>query len=258
MIRRALPCWMAIMLALASGAALAEDLVTSLSSDKVSIKSNFTGTEIVIFGQVTRDNNTISRRGNYDIAIIVEGPTQDITTRRKGRFLGVWVNRYYERFLGVPSFYAAASTSNINELAHRNLLDEYEIGLNHLNLAVSGKSDVPLSDRDDFRQAFLRLRTQQGLYSERAEAIHFLTDTMFRTNVPLPANIPVGAYKIKSYLFQDGVMLSETEEELSVAKTGFEQFTFEMSRSYSLVYGLIAVVLAILTGWLAGVIFKKD
>jgi len=236
----------------------AEELVTALSAEMVSIQSNFTGTEIVIFGQISRDTNTISRRGKYELAIIVEGPTQDITTRRKGRFLGVWVNRDYERFLNVPSFYAISTTTSIGDLANRDLLDEYQIGLNHLNLAVTGKSDVPLSERDDFRQAFLRLREEAGLYSERQEAIEFLTDTMFRTNVPLPANIPVGAYKIKSLLFQDGALLSQTEGSLSVAKTGFEQITFEMSRDYSLLYGLIAVILAIFTGWIAGVIFKKD
>ncbi|MBO6758355.1 MAG: TIGR02186 family protein [Roseibium sp.] len=236
----------------------AEDLVTALSADMVSIQSNFTGTEIVIFGQVSRDLNTISRRGNYDLAIVVQGPAQDVTARRKGRFLGVWINRDYERFRDVPSFYAVASTTSIGDMADRVLLDEYEIGLNHLNLAITGSSDVPLSERDDFRRAFLRLRQEQGLYSEQRESIEFLTESMFRTSVSLPANIPVGNYTVESFLFQDGVLLSQTEAELSVAKTGFEQLTFEMAQDHSFFYGLIAVILAMFTGWLAGVIFKKD
>lgn len=242
----------------ASEKGAAEDLVTAISADRVSIQSNFNGTEIVIFGQISRDLNTIGRKGGYDLAIVVEGPSQDITTRRKGRFLGVWVNREYERFKDVPSFYAVAGTGSIGELANRQLLDENEIGLNHINLAVARNSGVPLSERDDFREAFLRLRAQEGLYSERPNSVEFLTDTMFRTNVALPANIPVGIYKIKSYLFQDGVMLSRTEGKLSVAKTGFEQFTFQMSRDHSILYGFVAVILAIFTGWLAGVIFRKD
>ncbi len=251
-----------LLFAIASGlsavTASAEDLVTALSSDIVSIQSNFTGTQIVIFGQISRDLNTIARPGSYDLAIAVEGPAQDITTRRKGRFLGVWVNRDYETFQQVPSFYALASTQSVGNLGERQVLDEHGIGLNHLNLAVSGRSAVPLSERDDFREAFLRLRQDQGLYSERPGSIEFLTDTMFRTTVPLPANIPVGSYKVKSYLFQDRSLLSRQEAELAVAKMGFEQLTYHIANRYPLVYGLIAVSLAIFTGWLAGVIFRKD
>jgi len=115
-----------------------------------------------------------------------------------------------------------------------------------------------LSDRDDFRRAFVRLRQDTGLYSERETSIEFLTDTMFRTKIPLPANIPVGNYTVKSYLFNQGELVSETQQILAVAKIGFEQVTFELAQNYPLVYGVLAVILAIFTGWLAGVIFKKD
>jgi uncharacterized protein (TIGR02186 family) len=253
---------LATVLLFFSGPVLAQeknkDLVTALSSDMVSIQSNFTGTEIVIFGQASHIDRQPNAPGGFELAIIVEGPPQDITTRRKGRFLGVWVNREAEKFQKVPSFYAVASTTDIGEIAHRNILDEYGIGLNHINLAVSGVSNVPLSDRDDFRKAFIRLRQDMGLYSEQETSIQFLTNTMFRTNIPLPANIPVGDYKVKSFLFNQGNLISQTEQTLAVAKIGFEQITFELAQHYSLVYGLLAVALAIFTGWLAGVIFRKD
>jgi len=234
------------------------DLVTALSSDVISIQSNFTGTDIIIFGQAQNIERQPNDPSGYELAIVVEGPPQDITTRRKGRFLGVWVNREAERFQNVPSFYAVASTVDIGNMANRTVLDDLGIGLNHINLAVSGGSNVALADRDDFRRAFIRLREETGLYSEQETSIEFLTATMFRTKIPLPANIPVGDYKVKSFLFHHGEVVSQTEQMLSVAKTGFEQITFELAQNYPLVYGLLAVTLAIFTGWLAGVIFRKD
>ncbi|MTI07240.1 TIGR02186 family protein [Roseibium denhamense] len=233
-------------------------LVTAVSSDRISIQSNFTGTEIVIFGQAEHIEHQPNAPGGYELAIIVEGPSQDITTRRKGRFFGVWVNREAETFRRVPSFYAVASTDDIGDMAHRSILDDLGIGLNHINLAITGSSNVALSDRDDFRRAFIRLRQEMGLYSERETSIEFLTETMFRTNIPLPANIPVGQYKVRSYLFNQGEVISKTQQSLRVAKTGFEQFTFNLAQDYSLLYGIMAVALAIFTGWLAGVIFRKD
>ncbi len=258
MMRLALTFLVAISLWTGTRNVQAEELVTALSSEMVSIQSNFTGTNIVVFGQVNPKRHPPGEAEGYDLAIVIEGPPEDITTRRKGRFLGVWVNRYYERFSQVPSFYAVASTGDIGTMADRTLLEEHEIGLNFINLAVSGSSDVPLSERDDFRAAFLRLRAVDGLYSEQEASIEFLTDTLFRTTIPLPANIPVGKYKVKSFLLQDGELLSQTEGALSVAKTGFEQYTFELAQNYALVYGLLAVILATFTGWLASVIFRKD
>ncbi|MCV0428769.1 MAG: TIGR02186 family protein, partial [Roseibium sp.] len=58
--------------------------------------------------------------------------------------------------------------------------------------------------------------------------------------------------------FNQGNLVSQTEQTLAVAKIGFEQITFELAQNYSLVYGILAVTLAIFTGWLAGVIFRKD
>lgn len=259
MIRRAaLVCVLVLAACAAVGAQTKRDLVTAISSDVVSIQSNFTGTEIVIFGQATNIDPQPDEPSGYDLAIVVEGPPQDVTTRRKGRFLGVWVNREGERFKNVPSFYAVASTISIGEMADRRVLDDLGIGLNHLNLPVSGASNVALSDRDDFRRAFIRLREEMGLYSEQQTSIEFLTDTMFRTNIPLPANIPVGEYKVKSFLFHRGNVIARTEESLAVAKIGFEQITFELAQNYPLIYGLLAVTLAVFTGWLASVIFRRD
>ncbi|ADZ71660.1 TIGR02186 family protein [Polymorphum gilvum] len=244
--------------ALAVPASRAEELVTSLSSAEVSIASNFTGTKIVVFGQIGRDARTIARPGPYDLAIVVEGPPQTVTARRKGRFLGLWVNRDSETFFAVPSFYALATTRPIGEIGARPMLERHGIGLNYLNLPVTPDTTVAPSERDDFRAAFLRLRRQQGHYVERIGAVDFLTDTMFRTDVSLPATVPIGVYTVKTYLLHEGAVLSMKEEALVVAKTGFEQLTYALAHVYSAAYGIIAVLLALFTGWLAGVVFRRD
>jgi uncharacterized protein (TIGR02186 family) len=76
-------------LAIATPAA-AERLVTSLSAHQVLISSNFTGTELVLFGSIERDAATIPRRGGYDIVVTVVGPREGIVTRLKSRFMGIW------------------------------------------------------------------------------------------------------------------------------------------------------------------------
>jgi uncharacterized protein (TIGR02186 family) len=238
--------------------ARAEQLITALSADEIRIQSNFTGTTIVVFGEIARDAVTVSRPEPYDLAVVVSGPEQVVRTRRKGRFLGIWVNRDAETFAEVPSFLAVHTTRDPHELAPRTLLERLRIGLRHLNLPISAPSDAPMTDRANFREAFLRLRVADGLYAERSGSIEFLSDDLFRTTVELPSNIPVGEYTVRTYLLRGGALLADTEQKLVIAKTGFEQFTHSLAYRYAAVYGLIAILLALSTGWLAGVIFRKD
>ncbi|MBA4612142.1 TIGR02186 family protein [Stappia taiwanensis] len=249
---------LALALTLLPASGKAEDLVVDLSDDTINIESNFTGANIVVFGQIVRDAATVGRPEPYDLAVIVSGPETRVTTRRKGRFAGIWVNRDAETFLEVPSFLVTHTSRRANEIAPRPVLEQHRIGLFNLNLPITGDSGVPMSDRDNFRRAFLRLRVESGLYAERSGVIEFLSDTLFRTTVPLPANVPVGEYTVTTYLLRGGALLASNEQSLVVAKTGFEQLTYRLAYNYAAVYGLLAIALAVFTGWLAGVIFRRD
>jgi uncharacterized protein (TIGR02186 family) len=108
-----------------------------------------------------------------------------------------------------------------------------------------------------FREAFLRLKEQSGLYSTEA-GVDFIGDTIFRTSIWIPANVPVGRYKAVAMLFADRIPVARAEEMIDISKTGFEQYLFSFSRQQSLAYGLAIVILALFVGWLAGVIFRRD
>src|SRR5437868_14956061 len=71
--------------------AQAERLITTLSTSRVLISSNFTGTDVVLFGSVERDAQTVARRGGYDIVVTVTGPRVHVVTLRKERLFGIWV-----------------------------------------------------------------------------------------------------------------------------------------------------------------------
>lgn len=240
-------------------AATAEGLVTALSAETVSIASNFTGAKIVVFGQVELPSGVSAPEAGYDLAVVLKGPPETVTTRRKGRFLGLlWVNRESESFYGVPSFYVMSSTAPAAELGPRPMLEANSIGASYINLPLKPNSEVSLAERADFRQAFLRLRKEHGVYLDQPGKVEFLTPTMFRTTISLPATTPVGVYTVDTYLLKDGELLAQDQKGLTVAKTGFEQMTFDLAHETPGLYGLAAVILAVFTGWLAGVVFRKD
>jgi len=241
-------------------AARAETLVVATSTGTVNIASNFSGTDITVFGSIERDRATVSRASEYQIAVQVFGPGETVVTRRKQRGFGVWVNRDSRTYVDVPSFYAALTTGTIDQIGPPETLRRFQVGLEHLILPErsTGSPDDPAPGDPDFRAGFLRLKLHAGLYRELPGAVTFLSPTLFRATIPLPANVPVGQFRIQVGLFQEGVSLAQHTSAVVVSKTGFEQFMFDLAFTRPLLYGLGTVVLALLTGWFAGIIFRRD
>ena len=80
------------------------------------ISSNFTGTELVLFGSVERDAATVPRRGGYDIVVTVIGPREGMVTRLKSRFFGIWTNTESYTFDRAPAYLAVLSNRPLDAI----------------------------------------------------------------------------------------------------------------------------------------------
>jgi uncharacterized protein (TIGR02186 family) len=239
--------------------AAAERLVVSLSNHRVQVTSNFTGEDLVLFGSIEPDSGKTTLRSDYDLVVTVTGPRETFRNRRKGRVLGIWVNVNSREFVRVPSYLAILSNRPVAEIANEETLLRLQIGLDNFILPQRIGPDIADTVRDDpFRVAFVRLEKKLGLYRESAEAVTFLTPTVFRAAIPLPANAPTGSYAIDVKLFAGGAMVARTNSALEVIKTGFEQYVADAATDYGLLYGIVTAMMALAIGWLASVVFRRD
>lgn len=250
----------AVVLACAASApAAAERIVSSLSTHQVLIASNFTGLDLVLFGTVERDAATVSHKGGYDLFVTVAGPKESIVTRRKDRVAGIWVNKESRYFIEVPSYLAAMSSKPVEEIINVEMARRMQLGLRRTLLPQQIGPDLGDTARDDpFRMAFLRLKSAKNLYVEQTAGVTFLTPTFFRTTIPLPAEVPIGEYTIDLRLFADGAQVGRANSAFEVVKGGFEQFVATSAKSNGVLYGLATVSLALMTGWFASIVFRRD
>ena len=260
MTMRRLTLMLAIVL-LACGArqAAAERLVVSLSNHRVQITSNFVGEDLVLFGTVEPDPGKTIRRDNYDLVVTVTGPRKSFRTRRKARVLGIWVNTTSREFVRVPSYLAVLSNRPFAQIANAETLRRQQIGL--ANFLLPQRIGVDIADTvhdDPFRLAFVRLESEQGLYREISNGVTFLTPTVFRAAIPLPSDVPTGTYSIDVKLFAGGAIIAHTTSALEVIKAGFEQYVAEASANNGLLYGIATVLMALMIGWFASVVFRRD
>jgi uncharacterized protein (TIGR02186 family) len=241
----------------ANAAARAETMITSLSTHRLQITSNFVGSEIVLFGAIERDAQTISRAGGYDIAVVVRGPRAMVVTRRKDRVFGIWMNTDAREFVEVPTFYALLANKPANALADLELRRRQQIGIQGVSVTTPRPGTNP-GATPGFREAFLRINQARGLYRENPTGVTFLTPTLFRANIPVVPNTPVGTFDVDIYLLAGGVVLGRESTNFEVTKTGFEAFVANAARDNGMFYGLAAAALALFTGWAASVAFRRD
>ena len=258
MIRRALIA-VALAMPLAATAARAERLIVSVSNHRVTVTPNYSGEELVLFGSVEKDASTATGRGSYDLVVTVSGPKEDMVTRRKERKFGIWINTDYRQFLNVPLYLALFANRPFDEIAPPEVERRQQLGLNNVLLTQRvGPDYADVVPNDPFRSAFVRLQRQRGLYREDTAAVTFLTPTLFRTGIPLPAEVPIGTYEVEIKLFSKGTLVTRTETAFEIVKVGFEQFVATTARQNGLTYGLVTAAMALLTGWLASIVFRKD
>ena len=241
----------------ATGAARAERLTVAVSTPEVAISSNFAGTPVTVFGVIEGDSAGAGAAGAYKVAILVLGPTESVVARRKDRVLGVWANRAARTIGRAPAFYSLTTSDTLDTIANPAVLQRLQIGFDNIGFVFDGRTGASDPEAKEFRDAFIRLKQQAGLY-EQQQNVGFVGNLIFRSSAFLPANIPVGRYTVLAYLFSGGELIGHAQDRIEVSKTGFEGTMAAFARNQSLVYGVLCAALALFVGWLGGVIFRRD
>lgn len=232
----------------ALGAAHADTLVADLSKRLVAITTGFAGTDVLLFGAV---------EGGGDVVVVVRGPDRPVTMHRKSRVLGIWANTAQMTFERAPSFYAIATSKPIREIAPEVVRIRHEMGVESLRLELPPAKASPNIARE-WRQGLIRNFRRSGLYAKEVGSVTFLSNRLFRVELHLPSNVPTGAYQAVTYLLQDGHVVSAQTMPLFVSKIGMEAFIFDFAIRSSAYYGLIAIAIALMAGWLAHLAFRKS
>jgi uncharacterized protein (TIGR02186 family) len=236
--------------------AQAEELVSGVSQDLIQITSNYTGSDIVVFGAVEGQNQNQTQgasREPKDVVVVVRGPDTDITVRRRDRVAGIWINHDAADLSGMPSYYFLASTRPLTAIAPAAVLARYGIGVQSLNPDTVHSHH----DYEPFRQAALRHLTEQHLYAEAPGGVEFLSDTLFRAHVPVPAGVTRGQYNVEVFLFRGATVISAQSTPLFIDQTGLERRLYNFAHNQGFDYGLATVLMAIAMGWISSLLFRR-
>ncbi|WNJ98704.1 TIGR02186 family protein [Thalassospiraceae bacterium LMO-JJ14] len=237
-----------LVLLLGGSSLHAKDLVIDLSAPIVQITAAFSGTELLLFG---------AKRGDGDVIVVVRGPLENQTVHLKERKFGIWVNTENLKFNDLPSYYWVASNRPVFDVLPADTLTRLQIGLDEITIQPTDKN-ANSAEAIAFRAALIRDKVRKKLYSEDVSPLLFLNDMLFRTKINFPANVSVGEFAIETYLVRDQEVITSETTLLHVRKFGLEAEIYDFAHNQSLLYGIFAVIIACVAGWLANAAFRRS
>ena len=228
-------------------------LVPEVSQREVQVRQGFTGTELLLFGAVI---DPADRAAGFDIIVVLKGPAEPIRLREKRQIGGIWMNAESTAFRSAPSYYAVASSRPIHEIVDERTAAIFEFGTEFIQLSPSGSID--LEEQARMRAGLVDLRERQGLYRTIEDGVTVREGVLYQARIGLPSNVQTGAYTAETFAVRDGRVLASAVAEVSVRKVGFERFVEVFADRQPLFYGLVAIFLSLLMGWLAGRLFNRS
>ena len=228
-------------------------LVPEVSQNEVLVRQGFTGTQLLLFGAIL---DPAGRRAGaaYDIVVVLKGPSEAIRMREKERFAGIWVNAASSDFRSAPSFFAVASSRPIEEIVDDRTAAIYELGTEFIQLSPTGQIDPEKERR--FAAGLVEQRERLGLYKEDMDGVTINEQVLYKARISLPSNVTTGQYTAETFAISDGRVITSAVANVDVRKVGKERFVEDASQDWSLTYGIIAVLLSVGMGWVAGRLFS--
>ncbi len=222
----------------------------ALINDFVAVTSSFTGARLTLFGA------TRTRQGEAgDVVVVVRGPDRPAVVTQRSRIMGMWLGRTTARFAKAPGFLAIASTRPLDKIATERTLRGW--GLSPEALIAPAPEDAQRKDIARYAEALIRLRREEGLYAADPAGVRRLSGGLFRADISAPDSTPPGIYTVRVLLFRDGAPVATVSSTVLITHQGIERFVLDTARRFPWAYGLAAIAMAALAGWLANMAFAR-
>lgn len=242
-----------VAFALPHQASAQETIVTGLSQNRVQITANFDGSDILIYGAVKRETPPPTE-ARLEVIVTVEGPSQPLVLRRKEWVSGIWINRSSVVIDSAPSFYAVATTGPLEEILSNTDDLRHKISLPQVIRAIGITSEA--ENAPDFVEALQRIGREENRYRLAIGQVQLLQETLFRSDIDLPANLSDGNYKVRLFILRGGKVIDNKELFIAVRKAGIERAMFNLAHDRPFIYGVISLLMAAFAGWAASAGFR--
>jgi len=248
-------CAIAIVCLVGFGLALGEahaatNLNVAMHPENIRMGAGFNGAQVLLSGKVPSDASVFVR---------IVGKSEDAKLKEKGRALGVlWMNMGSVEISNAPNIFLLYLPKEGEEMLAKGGVPG--IGLQSLHKQVEIVAED--ADKDVIFDEFLKLKEKAGLYGTFANAVQYGSEKgdlkSFKATLTLPAALPQGRYTVKVLAVENGAVAASDDLVLDAHEVGLPSWITTFAFDHGTLYGIFAVVVAVIAGLLTGVIFRGE
>ncbi len=185
------------------------------------------------------------------VVVVVRGPDIEEVFNLKGRAGPIWINKGKVHVSGVPSLFLCFHAGPLKETLSPAVLEKYQIGYEEIQKQM--RIQPPDQDREVVRASFINLKTQENVYRNIRYGVKMgsatAAGTPFSVEFHWPRRAPPAVYEVKAYECRDHQVVGQTTASLQVVEVGFPAWMAWFARQHASLYGMMAVVVAMLAGF---------
>ncbi len=222
----------------------AEPLIVDVSANSIAIEADFQGGTLLLFGAQSEPG---------EIIFIVTGPTKNMRVRKKRRFLGIWINGPGHFYENMPAYYAMFSSRELEADWLPLLIQQrHRIGYDALQ---TGEAVERL--QDPWYRALIDSQVSQGFYHLSTSGLDRAGERLFRARLEFPARMDTGVYLVETLLVREGRVTSAQTLPIVAHREGISAFLEDLALEQGMLYGLLAILLALVGGFGADTLFRR-
>ncbi len=217
----------------------------------IHIGATYNGIDITVTGEVPDGTDAVIR-------LMAKG--EHIKLKKKGKALGLlWMNMDTIELHDCPSIFMVAvpkSLSPSTEEAKKNW-ENLALGFKALEKQVEITPEQ--KDKPAVFKEFIKLKKKEGKYLTYYDSVKYSTAKdvrKFSATLAMPSGIVAGEYRVQAFAVRDGAVAGSAETSIKVSQVGLPAMLSNLAFNHSLLYGIMAVIVAIFAGLITGVLFK--
>ncbi len=236
-----------LTIAASAGMSSAKDISLAINPDHISISAFYNGTSIKATGSIPADS---------DVIIRITGKGEEVHLKKKGKVGGLlWMNTGKITLKNVPAVFMVYTTPELGKV----------VNLHEINLGYwSVKDQIELEPENEAKEflfkEFTKLKEEEGVYIIDTKSVKYTGNAngakQFEINIAVPPKMTPGDYTVEAYAIAGNNIVGRADTALTISLVGFPAWIASLAFGHELLYGIMAVVVAVAAGLVTGMIFK--
>ncbi len=230
----------------------AEEMITESTKHHIEVGARFSGERIFFFGTLPDPEAEV-------VVKLIPAEAHPIKLTRKEKVVLFWMATKKFKVENMPHIYKIHSSKPLKDILTPETAARYGLGYDSLkrNMKIellSGRRTE--DDHDVIFRGFIKMKEGENLYRVAEDRIRITKGRLFEHYFTFPDKAKEGTYMVESYAVKNGRVVGHSKDVIEIRKVGLTAWLYRMAKQSGVLYGIMAVMIALGAGLLVGTVFK--